>query len=415
MKRKRTVIIIVIILLAAVSLTAIIFLTEPTTKMEGASVETAMLVDITRPVKGNFRPVIVTTGTVQASQDIILSPRVSGQVIRISPLFTPGGYVKKGQVMLQIDPSDYENILEMRKSDLQQAEADLNIEMGRQNIARQDYELLEESLAVENESLVLREPQLNASKSKVEAARASVKQAELDLERTTIRAPFDAHVLSRNVHVGSQVSPGEDLGRLVGMDVYWIEAAVPLSKLRWLSFPTSGNSIGSAVIIRNRTAWNEEEYRTGYLYKLLGALDNESRFARVLVSVSDPLAQKKENDGQPALIIGEFLELSIQADEIADVIRLNRDYVRNDETVWIMEDGKLRIRDLEIVFSDSKYAYVSNGLNPDDQVVTTNLTTVTDGVSLRTEPSDTLSNKALPVDSGDQAFKPLKHSEINGN
>jgi RND family efflux transporter MFP subunit len=410
MNRKRTLIISTIILITAIVVTTLIFVTEPTAKMEGATKESAMLVDVMRIDRGSYQPVVVSTGTVEPSQDVTLSPRVNGQVIRISSSFIPGGFVNMGQILLQIDPADYENTLDMRKSDLQQAIADLNIEMGRQNIAQKDYELLEESLTLENESLVLREPQLNAARSRVDAAQAAVKQAELDLQRTTVRAPFNAHVLSRDANVGSLVSPGENIGRLVGINEYWVEVTVPLSEIRWLTFPGTGQRNGSEVKIRNRSAWKEGEFRTGYLYKLVGALDDETRLARVLVSVPDPLANRTENKGLPALIIGEFVEANINATELTDIIRLSRDYVRSDETVWVMEEGKLRIRNIEILFRDAQYAYITGGLNQGDQVVTTNLRTVTDGVRLRTEQADSVTHQSLPPDSLDYPVQPTESS-----
>ena len=217
--------------------TFVIFMTEPTAERSGATKETAMLVNVTEVKRDTFNPTVVSMGTVQPSQEIVLSPRVSGEIISRSEAFTPGSFVNKGQKLLQIDPSDYKNTLQSRESDLRQAIADLKIEMGRQNIAEKDYQLLNETLSEEQEALILRKPQLNAARSAVEDARAAVNQAELDLQRTAIKAPFDAHILSRNVNVGSQVSPGENMGRLVGMDTYWVEATVPLAKLRRLKFP----------------------------------------------------------------------------------------------------------------------------------------------------------------------------------
>ncbi len=383
MNRKRTIIISLFILLAGAAITTLVFVTEPKAIREGATREAAMLVEVTGISSGSFHPSIVATGTVEPSEDIILSPKVSGEIIRISPAFTPGGYVKKGQILLQIERADYENILQMRKSDLHQAMADLELEMGRQEIARMDYQLLDESVSLENEALVLREPQLNAVKSRIEAAKAAVSQAELNLERTTIIAPFDAHVLDRNANVGSQVSPGNNIGRLVGMDEYWVIATVPLAKLRWLSFPDAGHARGSEVRIRNQAGWKDGEYRTGYLFKLVGALDDQTRLARILITVPDPFALQSENRGLPALIIGAFVETDIISDEINDVIRLNRDYVRKDETVWVLEDGKLQIRDVEIAFTDAQYAYIAGGLEKDDKVVITNLSTVVNGARLR--------------------------------
>lgn len=377
-----------VILLFSGAATVLIFSTEPTASRSGATKETAMLVDVISVQRGTFQPTIEATGTVQASQDITLSPRVGGEIIQLSENFTPGGYVQRDEMLLQIDPSDYRNLLQQRRSELQQAESDLTIEMGRQNVAEQDYELLDDSLTIENRSLVLREPQLNTARAIVESAEAAVRQAELDLERTTIKAPFDAYIISRNANVGSQVAPGDNLGRLVGLENYWVVATIPQSKLRWITIPDGNEENGSDVRIRNRTAWEEDEYREGYLYKLVGALEDQTRMARVLVNVPDPHRYQAENPNAPPLMIGSFVETVIQAEELADVIRINRDYIRQDNTVWVMEDEVLRIRDVEIIFRDADYAYITNGLNDGHQVVITNLTTVVDGSPLRLEESD---------------------------
>lgn len=400
---KKTLLICSIILVVAAALTTLIFFTEPTAQRVGATKETAMLVEVADVERGTFRPTIVAMGTVEPEQDIILSPRVSGEILERSPAFTPGGIVKKGETLLQIDPADFENTLQQRQSDLRQAIADLNIEMGRQDVARQDYQLLDETLSQENEALVLRKPQLNSARANVESARAAVEQAELELQRTRIKAPFDAHILSRNVNVGSQVAPGDNLGRLVGMETYWVATTVPLSKLRWLSFPDGSGEMGSEVRIRNRTAWPEGEYRTGYLYKLVGTLETQTRMARVLVAVPDPLAYRSDSTNVPGLMIGAFVEARIQAREIPDVIRLNRDYIRKDDTVWTMEEGKLRIREVDILLQDAEYAYIASGLSDDDRVVTTNLTTVVDGAPLRVEGSQTVTRQDSLTDGVQQS------------
>lgn len=386
MKRKKLILICGGILLLGVLVTSAIFLTEPEAKSEGATKESAMLVE-TLPVKrGDFRPVISSTGTVQPVEDVMLSPLVGGQVINRSPAFTPGGFVKKNAVLLQIDPADYRNTLELRKSELMQTSTDRNMEMGRQQVAEQDLELIGgDSLSKEQKSLVLRQPQLQAVEARIKAARASVEQAELDLRRTTIRAPFDAHILSQNVTEGSQVSPGDDLGRLVGTDYYWVVANIPVSQLKWLSFPDNDSEKGSPVKIMSRTAWEEGAYREGYLYRQVGALNEQTRLARVLVRVDDPLAYNSTDTDVPKLMIGAFLEARIEGEEIKDVVRLDRDHIRSNDTVWVMEEGKLAIRNVAIVMSDAEYAYIRKGLKDGDQVVTTNLSTVSEGVGLRTE------------------------------
>ena len=385
MKHKKTLLICLAILLAAGGVTAFIFLTEPTATQSGATKETAMLVETMPVQRGTFQPTVVATGTVQPARDITLSPRVSGEIVRLADGFAPGGFVKKGEVLLQIDPADYRNTLQLRQSDLRQMSADLQIEQGRQDVARQDYELVEDMVALESKDLVLREPQLNAVKAGVAAAEAAVNQAQLNLQRTTIRAPFDAQVLSRNANLGSQVAPSDNLGRLVGREEYWVSVTLPVSKIPYISLPTN-NQRGSMVHIQDRKAWRKGTYRTGYVYQLVGALEDQTRLAQLLVSVPDPLAY--QTDSLPPLIINSFVEVSIQADSIADVVRLDRDYLREQETVWVMKEGKLQIRDVDIAFSDAQYAYVAEGLQDGDRIVTTNLSTVTEGAPLRTQSAD---------------------------
>ncbi|HBX64910.1 MAG: efflux transporter periplasmic adaptor subunit [Balneola sp.] len=382
---KKTLIISVGILIGAAALIALIFSTEPEASRSGATKQTAMLVNVVEVEQGDFIPSITATGTVIPSQDIVLGSRVSGEILSLSEKFSPGSYVRKGEVLLSIDPSDYENNLQQAKSELSQAQADLKLEMGLQQAAKREYELLDDTLAPENKALVLREPQLETAKAQVEAAESSYKQAELDLQRTTIKAPFDAYILNRNVNIGSLVSPGQDLGRLVGVDHYWVETTVPISKLRWLSFDE--NSTGSDVIIRNRTAWDEDESRTGTLYRQLGSLENQTRMARVLVEVADPISIQNQNADKPKLIIGSFVETNIQTKPLENVVRLNRDYLRSDETAWVKQGDSLSIRNLEIEFQDAVYAYITAGLEGGEEVITTNLSSVTEGAALRLENS----------------------------
>ena len=400
MSNKKILWICLAILLGGLAITLVIFSTEPEAQREGATLERAMLVEVMPAEKGTFEPVIVATGTVQPVEDITLSPLVSGQIIRRDPAFTPGGYVKKGQVLLQIDPSDYRNTLELRKSELMQSQSAFDTEMGRQQIAVQDLQLIADDslfgdnpLSDDERQLVLRKPQLAAVKATIGASKASVEQARLNLSRTTIRAPFDAHILSQNVTKGSQVAQGDDLGRLVGTDYYWVTATVPVSKLQWLQFPDDSEK-GAPVRIENSTAWPKDAYRTGYLDKQIGALDGQTRLARILVKVPDPLANKKLAKGLPKLMIGTFVEVYIQANPIQEVIRLDRSFVRSNETVWVMKDEKLVIRKVDIVLTDDQYAYISQGLNDGEKIVITDLSTVSEGIGLRTQ-KETANNKEM--------------------
>ena len=389
MSTKKIVLICIGIIVLAVVVTSFIFLSEPTAQRDGATREMAMLVNVTTAEAGNFSPSLMATGIVEPVEDVIISARVGGEVTRRSPDFVPGGNVKKGEMLLQIDPADYRNNLELRQSELLQAQTELEVEMGRQEVAQQDLELVgDHSLTPQEQSLVLRQPQLNAVKARIKAAQAAVDQARLDLARSTVRAPFDAHIISQNVTTGSQVAPGENLGRLVGTEKYRVIVSLPISRLQWLTFPESEQEKGSLVKIRNTSAWPQNSFRTGYLDSQVGALESETRMARILVEVEDPLAQNSAK-GKPELIIGTFVEVLVEGNEIQDVVRLNRDHLRENNQVWVMQEGKLSIREVDVLLTDNQYVYISKGLEAGEKVVTTNLSTVAEGIALRTESDST--------------------------
>ncbi|WP_375582309.1 efflux RND transporter periplasmic adaptor subunit [Cyclobacterium xiamenense] len=371
-------------LLAGSSLLALVFFwTAPEAEMEGASKTTAMLVDVVEAQQGDFTPTVVATGIVQPATDISLSNQVGGEITQIATRFVPGSYVKKGELLVQINPADFENTLMLRRSDLALAQSDYEVELGRQDVAQKDYELIGDELSPENRNLVLRKPQLEAAKANVAAAEAAVNQASLNLDRASIRAPFDAHILSRNVNLGSQIAPGSDLGRLVGIDEYWVMANVPLSKVNWLDIDENTAESGAPVKIVHPSAWEPGQYREGRVSRLVGSLDDQTRLARVIIRVDDPLMRRAPDPGKPPLIIGTFVEVQIQARELENVTRLERQYIRPGNTVWVMQEGELAIREVNILFEDQKYAYIDSGLEANAQVVATDLATVVNGSPLR--------------------------------
>ncbi|TGN39180.1 efflux RND transporter periplasmic adaptor subunit [Marinobacter confluentis] len=380
----KTLFVSLMIVLVGAALIWLIFKTEPTATRKDAARETAMLVDVRTISRGDFTPTVEAMGQVMPAREVTLGSRVSGEVVSQAEVFSPGRQVDKDEELLRIDPADYEAALLQRRSELMQAQADLEIEQGQQTVARQEFELLGESIEAVNDALILRKPQLNQAKARVAIAEAAVKQAELNLARTRIRAPFPAQVLSREVTLGSQVSSGQSLGRLVGTDEYWVEATVPLSKLRWLSFDANPDAATAPVRLRHDTVWPSGQNREGRLTQLVGELDDNARMARVLITVEDPLALDQAA-GQPPLILGSFVRAEIDGQTLEDVVRIERGLVRRNNTVWVMEDRKLAIRDLDIVFQDQEYAYIRNGLEDGDQLITNELASVVGGARLRLE------------------------------
>ncbi len=374
-----SVIVCLAILAASAAAIVVINRTEPTAQSIKATRKSAALVETVTVERDTYSPRLVVLGTVEPARDIVLSPRVSGQVTELSPGFVPGGMVSEEDLLFRIDPADFENALSISESELEQAKASLEIEEGRQSLAKKELELLEGAIDATNRALVLRRPQFASIRAEVSAAEAAVERAQLDLDRSRVIAPFDAQVLSRSVNVGSQVGPGDEVARLVGIDEYWVMASVPVRGLRWVRFPDSEGE-GSPVTLRNSDVWGPDAERSARVAEMIGTLDEQSRLARVLITVPDPLG--RETDAPP-LILGTLIETEIEGKPIHDVVRLRRDYVREQDTVWVMKDGKLEIRDTEVIYRDAEHAYVRDGLDHGDDVVTTTLSTVAEGIGLR--------------------------------
>jgi RND family efflux transporter MFP subunit len=369
------------ILAVAAGIVYVIRSTEPAAQKGDLTRRSAALVDVVGVERGDHRPVIVVLGTVEASRDVDLSPRVAGEIVAMAPSFEPGGLVERGTTLVTIDPADYRNALAVRESEQREARASLAIEEGRRTVAEREFALLDETIDEENRALVLREPQIESAKARVDAALAAVEQARLDLRRTEVRAPFDAQVLTRDVDLGSQVGPGDRLARLVGIDEAWVVATVPMRTLQRVRFEGDGD-VGSRVRVRDRTAWEPGVFREGRLTRLIGTVDERTRLARVLVTVDDPLARATD---APPFLLNTVVEVRIEGRVLEDVVRLDRDLVREGDTVWVFADGKLEIRPVRVAFRDAEHAYVAEGLAGGERIVTTNLVTVTDGIDLRLE------------------------------
>jgi len=173
---------------------------------------------------------------------------------------------------------------------------------------------------------------------------------------------------------------------LVGVDEYWITASVPMRELRRLRFAGGDDAkTGSAVRIAHPAAWGPGVHREGRVTRLVGALDRETRLARVLVTVADPLG---EETGAPSLLLGSIVELAIEGEPLEDVVRIDRDHLRRGDTVWVMHEGALEIRPVEVVYRDAEHAFIAAGLEAGETIVVTDLATVTDGLPLRRTEAD---------------------------
>ena len=325
-------------------------------------------------------------GTVRPGREIKLHPQVSGEIIKVSDDFVPGGRFQAGEEILRIDPTDYKLVVQQRLSDVAQAQSNFQIELGRQTVAEREYELLGEMIREEDRDLVLRKPQLESVQAALDTAEAALEQTLLDLGRTRVRSPFNAIVKSRNVDLGTIVTSANPLATLVGTDEYWVEVLVPVDQLKWILIPRSNAEKGSVVRVYNESAWGTEAFRTGHVIRLASDLEEEGRMAQLLVSIKDPLALTPGASEQPLMMIGSYVRVEIEGTTLDSVMAIDRKLIRDGDLVWIMnEDHQLEIRPVEILFRGRDHILISQGIEPNERIIVTDLAAPVSGMPLRTQ------------------------------
>ena len=343
-------------------------------------VRNSVAVDV-RPVE--FGPQTMTInimGTVRPKNEVVLRPQVSGKIISTSEKLIPGGHFTSGETLLTIEPRDYQLAVQQLSSEVARAEADLQIELGRQRVAIKEYELLGETVSDEERDLMLRVPQMESSKASLEEVKTRLEQARLDLERTTVKAPFNSVLISREVNLGASVTPSTTLATLVGSDIYWVEAPIAASQLKWIKVGQQG----SAARIYNAAAWGPDRYREGRTTGMAATVETRGRMVELLIEVADPLALAGRSKELPKLLLGSYVRVEVEGASLPRVAMIERDLIRDGDHVWIMdEQGTLDIRPVEIAFRGRDHVLVTAGINAGEKLVISNLPSPVQGMALR--------------------------------
>lgn len=324
-------------------------------------------------------------GTVLPARDVTLAPQVSGRLVEVAASLEPGGAVRAGELLARVDPADYELDVTRAEAELEQARADLEIERGRRLVAEREWErfgaelgiLGEEADRARSRALALREPQLRRAEALVGVAENRLAMARLALERTALRAPFDAVVLDDSAEVGRYVAAGDPVVHLAGTGQFWVQASLSAGRAAAVeSSPTR-----TVRVVRD-AGFGAPEVREGRLLRVLPSLDTEGRMARVLVAVDDPLSLG-EAAGLPRLPLESYVRVELSAGSLTDVVRVPREALRENEQVWLVDgEGRLRVRDVAVVWRGADEVFVRGELGAGERLVTSYLSDPLPGMEL---------------------------------
>lgn len=326
---------------------------------------------------GSHRVTVRGNGALAAQSRIGLVPQVGGEVISIHPELRAGGQFRAGEVLLEIEPRDYELAAARAAADVAAATTVVQEIEARAESARVEWRALHGDRPAT--PLVVLEPQVAEAKARLAAANAALDKAKLDLDRTRLLARFDGRVVSAAVDVGQVIAPNQRIGEVYATEV--LELTVPLAQdeLRWIALPGERAELAPTSVALRARVDGRDVTLEGSVARLEAELATGTRLARVVVELQSSAIPAEM---RLRLIPGAFVEASFAGEVLTGVARIPRAALREGGIVWIVAEGRVRFARPEVLHSEGEFQLV-RGLDDGARIVTSDLEVVTDGMAVR--------------------------------
>ena len=313
-----------------------------------------MLVEVLEAELSNPQIEVRTHGRVQAAQKVVLSARIGGEVIWISPNLSEGSFFKKNELLLSI----------------------------------------------------------------------GIRQSQ-----SSLKAPFDGVVQLKNVDLGQYVNPGTQLATLIGSDHAEVVIDLPMSRLEWLpkQLPKELPANSTEKVAKQSTITNQYQIPAeislagissasawpAVVKRQLLELTPRGMMVQLIAEVRDPFQLKislEQNDKEISekgavkikkvesfkeeiieveeffkipLFIGSFVDVNIPGRQLADVIQIPAKALRDRDTVWVVVNKQLQIRNVKIAHIDLDNVYISGGVNIGEKIVISPIKGASKGLKVR--------------------------------
>lgn len=363
-----------------IAIAILIKMNPPATTQRQPFAGPQMIVETMTVRPTDYQIVLESYGTVQPRTKSVLVAQVNGQIVSVNPNVRNGGFFEKGDVLATIDARDYEADVRIAEASLADARQALAEAEARTAQAREDWERLGNT--GDAPDLVLRIPQLEAAKARVASAQSALTKAELDLERTRIVAPFAGRILKKLVDVGQVVSPNTQLAEIYATDTVEIRLPLRNRDLPFIDLPEAyrfadANPAGQGRVIIESDLGGAETWEAT-LVRTEGAIDETARQLHVIAQITDPFGRGSE--ARAPIKIGQYVTAKLDGNVVSNALVIPNNTIYQGSYVYVVEEGILRRRDIEIDWQNDEHAIVSAGLVPGDELVTTPLGQVTSGI-----------------------------------
>ncbi len=282
------------------------------------------IVSLTSVKLANNTAIISAGGFVNAKDDSQISAEVSGKIIAVSPNLAIGQTLKKGEVLAQIDKTTYEAALANAQANLLTAQSNLQQEQAKSRQAARDAQRLK----IKATPLLLRTPQLNAAQARLDNAKAQLNLAKSNLDKTTIKSPFNAIVAERYISIGDNLTPNTPIAKLLGTDTFTVKLTVDSHNYSLLE-------IGNPVVLTNP---NTDIHYKAAINRFSPTINKSTRTVGVYVDIANPM----ENSNP--LLVNTYLTAKITGKNIPNSQWIDNKSIINNQFLWTTDTNQQLIK-----------------------------------------------------------------------
>ncbi|WP_394172611.1 efflux RND transporter periplasmic adaptor subunit [Thalassotalea litorea] len=359
------------------------------------------VVDVAEINKQDVTFTVHSQGTVMPRTETALISEVSGQITYVADKMKVGGFFKKGEVLMEIDPITYQVGVLEAQSRLDAAKASLVEEKARADQAEDEWQLTGKPLS-EAPVLALRLPQLQRAMADVEAATADMQGAQLKLKRTKIIAPYDALIKVKYVDIGQYVGTGTQLVDTFAVDYAEVRLPVKQQDIGFIKLPkvNQQGDASNTVVVSTQQGLRTLTWDS-YISRYEGVVNDRSRVHYLVAHIDDPYNLLTE-ERDVELRMGMFVKAEIEGKTYPNITAIPRGAIRGAGQLYLIdENNKLNIITVDVLRSDKDYAYIQGDIAGGSRVVTTRLETPVQGMQLQVSGEQTEQNQSKESESSD--------------
>jgi len=384
MKARKQLFIALFVIMAGIVAAMIIVRMPPQAEQQPQVAEPPAVQTITAQPQ-RLQMTVQTRGRVRAQTEIEVITGVSGNITHVAPAFVSGGFFRKGDLLVSIDPAEYDLRVAQAQARVMEAQYQLTREEAEAEQARQEWRQLGEG---DPSPLNLRIPQLKEKKAKLAAEQEELKNARLLRQRTEIRAPFNGRVRTKTIGMGQYLNTGDVLGSIYSSDLAEVRLPVNTQELSWVDvpdWPSRSAAVKGAEVILSANYRGEIQTWRGRIVRSEGAVDEKTGMVMIVAQVSDPFGLRGNEQDRAASIlpVGLYVEASIEGRWLEGVYALPAGALLQDDRIAIVDqDNRLRLRHVTVLKQVHEQVIVKEGLTPGERIMVSGLLHPVEGMSV---------------------------------